>query len=55
MKKNWKLLYTQNIQSGHRDGIWHRKMCHASNEKRETTPYGWNGTTKRKHTNIWAS
>ena len=31
--------YTQgkNIQSGSRDGICHRKMRHASNEKRETT------------------
>ena len=25
-----------NIQSGHRDGIWHRKMCHANNAKRKT-------------------
>ena len=32
MKKNWKLEYTQNIQSGHRNRIWHRKMCHACNE-----------------------
>ena len=23
---------SQNIQSGHRNGIWHRKMCNASNE-----------------------
>ena len=30
----------ENIKSGHRDGIWHRKMCHASNEKRQTTPDG---------------
>ena len=38
--KNEKELETntrsQNIQSEHRDGIWHRKMCYAinSNEKR---------------------
>ena len=35
--KNEKELETnkcsENIQSGYRDGIWHRKMCHASNEK----------------------
>ena len=30
MKKNWKL---SNTQSSHRNEIWHRKMCHASNEK----------------------
>ena len=28
----WKLC--ENIQSGHRDRIWHRKMCHAGKEKR---------------------
>ena len=33
--------HCENIQSGHRDGIWHRKMRHARNEKRQT-----NGTTK---------
>ena len=27
----------ENIQSGYRDGIWHRKICHANNEKRKTT------------------
>ena len=39
MKKNWKLLYTQleYIQSGHRNGIWHRKICYASNEKCQRT------------------
>ena len=26
-----------NIQSGHKNGIWHRKMCHACNEKWQTT------------------
>ena len=39
---------SENIQSGHWDGIWHRKMRHASNEKRETTHYGQNGTTKSR-------
>ena len=40
--------HNQNIQSGHKIGIWHRKMRHASNEKRQTTPYGRNGTTKSR-------
>ena len=49
--KNEKELETlntrsQNIQSGHWDGIWHRKMCHASYKKRKMTLYGWNGITK---------
>ena len=36
-----------------RDGIWHRKMRDASNEKRQTTPYGRNGTPKsRKNQNV---
>ena len=26
---------SKNIQSRYRNGIWHRKMCHVSNEKRE--------------------
>ena len=26
------------MQSGHRDGIWHRKLCPAGKEKRQTTP-----------------
>ena len=29
--------HSENIQSGCRYGIWHRKMCHANNEKQETT------------------
>ena len=28
---------SQNIQSGHRNGIWHRKMCNACNEKWQMT------------------
>ena len=37
---------TQNIQSGHRDGIWHRKMRHANIENWETTHNGRSRTTK---------
>ena len=37
-----------NIKSRHRDGVWQRKICHASNEKRQTTPDGRNGTTKSR-------
>ena len=39
---------SKNIQSGRRDGIWHRKMCYASNEKRKTTHDGKDGTTKSR-------
>ena len=38
----------ENIQSGHRDGIWHWKMHYFNNEKQETTPDGQNRTTKSK-------
>ena len=41
-------ISSENIQSGHWDGIWHRKMYHASNEKRQTTPDRRNGTAKPK-------
>ena len=34
--------------SGHRNRIWHRKMRHARNEKRQTAPYERNGTTKSR-------
>ena len=37
-----------NVQSGQRNGIWHRKMCQARHEKWQTT-YDWrNGTTKSR-------
>ena len=36
---------SENIQSGHSNGIWQRKMCHAINEKPEKTYDGRNGTT----------
>ncbi len=39
---------SENIQLGHRDGIWHRKMRHATNEKRKTTHDGRDGTTKSR-------
>ena len=41
-------ICSENIQSEHTDGTWHRKMRHANNEKREKTHDGWNGTTKSK-------
>ena len=53
--KNGKELETpiQNIQSRYRDGIWQRKMRHASKEKRETTHDRMNQTTKsRKNQNL---
>ena len=37
-------IYSQDIL----DGIWHRKMHHGSNEKRQTTPAGRNGTAKSR-------
>ena len=47
---------SENIQSGHRDGIWHRKMCHASYEKRQTThDTRLERSEERKRTNTWAS
>ena len=42
LKNNW------DIQSGYRNGIWHRKMGQASNKKRLTKPDGRNRTTKSK-------
>ena len=48
-KKNWKLSYTpSNIQSRHRNGIWHRKMFHARHEKWQMICDWWNGTTKSR-------
>ena len=38
----------ENIESGHRDGIWHRKICYPCNEKRQTILDGRNGTTKSR-------
>ena len=39
---------SENIESGHWDGNWHRKMCHASNEKQQETHYERNGTAKSR-------
>ena len=39
---------SENIQSGYRDGIWHRKICHANNEKRKTTNDRRNRSIKRE-------
>ena len=52
-KKKWKKTGNsntrrENIQFGHRDGIWHRKMCPTCNEKRPTTPDGRNGTARSR-------
>ena len=48
--KNEKELETntrsENIHSGHWDGIWGRKIYNVSNEKRQTTPDERNGTAK---------
>ena len=38
--------HSENIQSGYRDGIWHRKMRHANNEKQKTTHDRKKGTAK---------
>ena len=40
--------HSENIQSGHKDGIWHRKMYHAGNEKLQTTPDRRNRTAKSR-------
>ena len=47
LAKNEKELETL-LHAGHWDGIWHRKMCHASNEKRQTTPDVQNGMAKSR-------
>ena len=49
--KKWKRTgnpntHSENIQSVDRDGIWHRRICHTGNKKRQTTPDGLNRTTK---------
>ena len=44
----------ENIQSGYRDGIWHRKMCLAYNDRLKKTKNGRNSSTKlRKNQNVW--
>ena len=49
MKKKRQLYtHSEHIQSGHRNGIWHRKMCHAYYEKCQTIPEEQNGTAKSR-------
>ena len=36
------------MRSGHRNGIWNRKMYHACNEKWQMTYNRRNGTTKSR-------
>ena len=38
----------ENIQSGYRNGIRHRKMCHANTEKRKKTNSGRSKTAKSR-------
>ncbi len=40
------LTQTENIQSRYRNGIWHRKIHHASNEKGQITHNRRSQTTK---------
>ena len=47
-KEQETLIHAVRINSQDRDGIWYRKMCHTSIEKRQTTPDGRNGTAKSK-------
>ena len=43
----------KNIQTGNRDGIWLRKMCHCDYKKRKKTKNGRNRTAKsRKYQNV---
>ena len=43
---------SKNLQSGYKDGIWHRKMYHANNENQKTSTGRKNRTTKsRKNQN----
>ena len=39
---------SENIQSGYRNWIWYRKMCHANYEKRKTTHDEKNRITKSR-------
>ena len=36
-KEQETLIHAVRIQARHRNGIWHIKICHACNEKRQTT------------------
>ena len=41
---------SENIQSGHRDGLWHGKRRHANNENQETTHDGRSRIAKSRKT-----
>ena len=41
------------MMSRYRNGIWHRKMCHSSNEKWQTIHDGKSQTIKLSNQNIW--
>ena len=40
---------SEDIQSGPRDRIWHRKTLHGNNEKRKTPHVRLNGTAKSRN------
>ena len=45
---------SENMQSGYKDGNWHRKMYYANNEKRKMAYDGRNRITKsRKSQIVW--
>ena len=48
-KNEKELTNNMNIQPGYRNGIWHRKMCHADNEKREKRNCRRNRIKSRMH------
>ena len=58
--ENWKRIGNpntdpENIQSWHRDGMWHRKMCHAINEthdRRNRTTKPWKNQNARRKGNL---
>ena len=55
MEKNWEFdANNKNMQSGYRNGIRHRKMYQADNEKWKKTNNRRNKTTKsRKNQDTW--
>ena len=50
MKKKWKQYRHWEYTVGYRDGIWHRQMCYANNEKIQEKS---ECSEKRKRTNTW--
>ena len=59
VRKNWKRIgdsdtINKNIRPGYRNGIWHRKMCHAHNENWKKRNNGRNKTDKsRNNQSVW--